>query len=264
MKTGKLLLIMSGTIMALFTMAMLHSCKKDNNNTTNQGKVELRMTDAPGAYDAVYIDVIGAEVHSDVHGWVTMNNVHTGIYNLLELTNGTDTVLATSDIPSGDISQICLILGSSNSVVVDGQSYPLTIPSGSESGLKINVHHEVQTGQTTQVLLDFNAGASIHQTGNGDYHLKPVIHAIVVSSTSATGAISGVISPAIFANIYIVSDSDTIGTTAGLGGQFLLQGVPVGTYSLVVDPIISTTNDLVIPGIIVTANHTTDAGLLNL
>lgn len=247
------------TTLAIMLTVGLNACKKDAGS--DKGTVQLRMTDAPGAYDAVNIDVIGAEVHSDEAGWVTMGNVHAGVYNLLDLTNGTDTILATSDMPTGTISQIRLILGTNNSVVIAGNSYPLTIPSGAESGLKINVHDEVQTGQTTTVLLDFNAGASVHETGSGAYHLNPVIHAIV--TTVATGTISGVISPAVFANIYVVSGSDTIGTTAGLGGQFTIQAVPAGTYNLVVDAI-APLNDLVIPNVVVTANHTTDVGLVNL
>lgn len=250
------LLIMSVIIGGL---ALVAGCRKDSNS--GNGTLQVRMTDAPGAYDAVNIDVVGAEVHSDAQGWITLNNVHTGVYNLLDLTNGTDTIIATADIPSGTISQLRLILGSNNSVVIDGASHPMTVPSGSESGLKINIHDEVQTGETTTVLLDFNAGASVVAQGNGDYHLKPVIHAVV--STQATGSISGVIAPAVFANIYVVSGSDTLGTTAGLGGQFLIQAVPTGSYSLVVEPIFPYTQ-VVIPGVSVSAAQTTDVGLISL
>lgn len=245
-------------LILLLGLFLLNACKKDNASTSGKGQLQLRMTDAPGAYDAVNIDVVGAEVHSDAYGWVTMNNVHTGVYNLLDLTNGTDTILATSDIPEGVISQIRLQLGNNNSVIIAGNSYPLTIPSDAETGLKINVHDSVQTGETTTVLLDFNAGASIHETGNG-YHLKPVIHAVVTSV--ATGTITGVISPAVFANIFVVSGTDTIGTTPGLGGQFMVQAVPVGTYSLVVD-VLSPLTDVTVPNVVVAAGNTTDVGVI--
>lgn len=251
---------MNAALLLVFMLLGFTACKKDNASASGKGTVQVRMTDAPGAYDAVNIDVTGVQVHSDVSGWVPMNNVHAGIYNLLDLTNGIDTLIATQDMPEGTISQIRLLLGSNNTVVIAGNSYPLTIPSGSESGLKINVHDSVKTGVTTTVLLDFNAGASVHETGNG-YQLKPVIHAIV--TTAATGSISGVISPAVFANIYVVAGTDTIGTTPGLGGQFMIQAVPVGTYNLVVD-VLPPLNDLVLPNIVVAAGQTTDVGLVNL
>ncbi len=42
-----------------------------------------------------------------------------GIYNLLEFVNGQDTLIVDEDIPSGYISQIRLVLGENNTVMVD-------------------------------------------------------------------------------------------------------------------------------------------------
>lgn len=255
MKGTKVLLAVAATTLLVFGM---QSCKKDSN--TDTGQVTFKMTDAPAAYDAVYVEVTGVEVHSDVSGWVTMGNVHAGVYNLLDLANGTDTILATADLPVGTISQVRLILGSNNSIVVGGSTYPLTIPSGSESGLKINVHYDVAANVNNVILVDFDAGASVHQTGNGVYKLQPVIRAIVAT----TGSISGSVFPAILSSVYVVSGTDTISTTTNVVGQFMIQGVLPGSYNVTVEPSISTYNTVTVNSVSVTANSNTNIGVVNL
>jgi Domain of unknown function (DUF4382) len=52
--------------------------------------------------------------------------------------------------------------------------YPLTIPSGSESGLKIKVNKKLSATLET-IIIDFDAALSIFQTGAGVFKLKPVL-----------------------------------------------------------------------------------------
>ncbi len=56
---------------------------------------------------------------------------------------------------------------------VDGIIYPLTIPSGSESGLKIKVSKKLQATIET-ILIDFDADLSVKKENDG-YKLRPVI-----------------------------------------------------------------------------------------
>ncbi|HEV8079174.1 MAG TPA: DUF4382 domain-containing protein [Chitinophagaceae bacterium] len=87
--------------------------------------------------------------------------------------NGVDTLLATGTVPTGMVKEIRLILGSNNTVVVGGVSYPLTIPSGSESGLKIKVNKELSATLET-LIVDFDAALSINLE-SGSYKLRPVL-----------------------------------------------------------------------------------------
>ncbi|MDP4263584.1 MAG: DUF4382 domain-containing protein [Bacteroidota bacterium] len=57
---------------------------------------------------------------------------------------------------------------------MDSTTYPLTIPSGSESGLKIKLAKPLHA-TLDSLVIDFDAALSILQTGNGDYKLKPVL-----------------------------------------------------------------------------------------
>jgi hypothetical protein len=64
-------------------------------------------------------------------------------------------------------------VGTNNTVQVDGIDYPLTIPSGAESGLKIKLNKNLQATFET-LIIDFDAALSISQEADG-YKLRPVI-----------------------------------------------------------------------------------------
>jgi hypothetical protein len=136
----------------------------------------VRLTDAPAAYDSVLVEIVRVEVHTDVNGWQSLPT-YQGIYNLLELRNNVDTVLVNrQQLPAGRMNQIRLILGIQNRIVVSGVSYPLSISSQDETGLKVNINRILQPNTLYLLVMDFDALESIHQTGTG-YKLKPVLRA---------------------------------------------------------------------------------------
>jgi len=230
MKTLRNFLALSAGALMLFA-----ACKKENSDSSvSTTPVKVRMTDAPASYDQVNVDVIGVEFK--VNSGTTVNlNVNPGVYNLLDFTNGVDTLIASADVPSGELSQVRLILGPNNSVVVDGQPHPLATPSAMQSGLKLNVHSTLQPGILYDLLLDFDANQSIVVTGNGDYQLKPVIHVI---SVAASGSIHGnvITTAALPATISATNGTDTFTTTTDANSNFLLRGLPAGTYTVTITP----------------------------
>lgn len=158
------------------TAVSLIACQKENNSDNNGSTtLKVRLTDAPVAADSVNVDIRQVRVNfrNDSTGWVNLNT-NAGIYDLLGLQNGVDTLLATGTIPSNSVQEIRLVLGSANSIVVNGVSYPLTIPSGSESGLKLKINKQLN-GPIDSLLIDFDAALSIHQAGPNNYMLKPVL-----------------------------------------------------------------------------------------
>ena len=96
-----------------------------------------------------------------------------GVYNLLGLQNGLDTLIAEGTYPHGKVQEIRLVLGSNNSVKEGGELQPLTIPSGSESGLKIKVNKSLSTSFDS-LLIDFDAALSVKKETSG-YKLRPVV-----------------------------------------------------------------------------------------
>ena len=175
MKKSIIFLLFSSLLITSFL-----SCKKsDNDGVAEVANLEIRMTDAPSALEEVNIDIqtVRVKYRDDVNdstlNWVTLNT-KAGIYDLLLLQNGVDTLLANGLIPQRQIKEIRLILGPNSTVKDNGTIYPLTVPSGSESGLKIKFSKKLD--QPLNILLiDFDAAMSVSQNGAGKYMLKPVI-----------------------------------------------------------------------------------------
>ena len=213
---------------AVFCLATT-ACKKQSSTGPGSTNVMVKLTDAPGAYDAVILSIKNVVVVTD-KGEQTIA-VGGGPINILNFRLGKDTLLAAQDIPSGVIQQIRLVLNNSgNRVVVNGTSYDLTTPSGQTSGVKLNVHDQLVAGVDYTLKLDFDAARSIVLTGNGKYILKPVIRAIPVA---VSGALSGMVSPAASSpKVYAIMGTDTVGTIADASGNFYFPGLPAGTYNV--------------------------------
>jgi hypothetical protein len=239
---------------------MMNSCKKDTTDAVTSYPLSIRMTDAPGPYNAVYIDLQGVEITGNGGGAVVMN-VNPGIYNLLNFSNGIDTLIATGALNVATVQQIRLILGPNNSVVVNNVSYPLSTPSAEQSGLKLQVHQTLQAGVMYNILLDFDANKSIVLQGNGTYSLKPVIRTI---ETALSGAIKGKITP-IGTISYVTAslNSTSYSSNVTAGGDFLLMGIPPGIYSVTVTPALPL-NPFTINNVMVTTGVTTNVGTINL
>ncbi len=224
--------IMYVTMIGLL-MIQFSSCTKDKSS--GKATLSVQLTDAPASYQAVMIDIQGVEIKGDI-GSAVMLNTTAGMYNLLDLSNGVSTLIATGDLEPGKVSQIRLILGPNNTVRVNNVDYPLSTPSAQQSGLKLQVHQTFEAGVAYNILLDFDAGQSIVEKGNNEYQLKPVIRTI---DTAISGSIKGSISP-IAANVMITATSNGISYSSitNTSGKFLIAGLPAGNYDITITPVL--------------------------
>jgi hypothetical protein len=237
----------------------LSSCTKDGS-TPPTYPYSVRLTDAPGPYNAVNIDLQGIEV-TGVDGKAVTLNVKAGIVNLLNFSNGVDTLITTGTIEIATVEQIRLILGTNNSVVINNVKYPLSTPSADQTGLKLQVHQTLQAGIYYSVLLDFDANKSIVLEGNGTYKLKPVIRTI---EAALNGSIRGKISPiGVLASVTATSGDLSYSSNVNASGDFLLMGLPAGTYSVTVTPALPLL-PVIKSSIIVTTGVTTSIGVIAL
>jgi len=151
-------------------IAILISCKKEKSDATaipeGQQRVKIRLSDNPVNYDAVYVDIQqvvvqiipdscrgrGDHNNNDCYDddeyrcsvWDTLD-IRPGVYNLLDLSNGADTLLAAGLTLEGRINKIKLVLGDHNSVVIDSVSYPLTLWNNNHSiSIQVRGHDIVE------------------------------------------------------------------------------------------------------------------------
>lgn len=177
-----------------------------------QGRVTVRLTDAPFPFDSVKsVDVFVVRVEAklqptseeeaatavddgtaDASGWVTIAEPNTS-FDLLTLRNGVSTALGDATITAGTYQSLRLILDVdqsgvtlNNDMVLTGTSQPnILFPSAGQTGIKIILQGPltVSADATTDVLIDFDVGQSFIMRGNSLQQngllFKPVIKATV-------------------------------------------------------------------------------------
>jgi hypothetical protein len=243
---------------ALVLMVVLISCSKESSSSTQPLAVYL--TDGPGDFDAVNIDIQAIDVKIDTsrghmyddhfgdndadgddHGqphdgfgtWVSLNFTP-GVYNVLQFRNGLDSLLGTANI-SGTVRKIRLQLGNNNSVVVAGVSYPLTLQNPTQNYLYVHLNDRHRgRGQNggVAVWVDFDLGRSIVQI-NGQYYLRPVLRPFCNNNF---GSIEGKVGPAAArAVIKVYNSTDTAVAIPNPNGFFKVRGLNGGVYSVLYD-----------------------------
>jgi len=253
-------------VCALFVISAFVGCSKNDDHTgPSSGTVVLHMTDAPKAVQAVNLVITEVSINpsgngSD-NGWEVLRSDSMNV-DLLSLQNGVFTTLASGRVAAGTYDQVRLKLGAGSTIMVDGVTYPLTVPSGMQSGLKIIGPFTVPNGGTADISLDFDASRSIIQTGNGTYILKPVVR---VMPTSIAGSIQGQVLPTTTqTTVFAIQAAYTVGSAVtGTNGNFAVSVLPAGTYSVAFHPSTGF-RDTTLTGVNVTSGHATNVGTVQL
>lgn len=246
---------------------VIAGCSDNTTGPVTQGNSALKiyLTDSPASLDSVIIFVKRVEVHKagsdSTSGWIVMNNT-TRAFNLLDLRNGAKAVLGDSVLQPGQYTQIRLILDIGSYVVENGMKHALTVPSGFQTGIKLNHAFTLEPNTLYELMLDFNVDKSINMTGNGKYMMKPVIRVMPVITS---GTISGKVLPLdAKATVFTVVDQDTVSTYPDADGFFKLMALPQGVYDVTIFPDTSVYKDSVLANINVAANQNTDVGVIQL
>lgn len=238
-------------LMLFVFAAILVSCSDDEddslNNSEGTAQVAVKLTDAPGDYEKVLVEVedvlikmeteanteTDAETGED-EGWESLGNVEPKQINLLDLTGGVTELLAEAEIPAGYLQEMRLVLGDNNVIVVDGQELVLATPSAQQSGLKVQVNQELEADTYYTFILDFDVDKSVVSQGNGGYSLKPVLR---LSVDETSGSIAGIVTPSTEPVLVQAQKADvTVSAYTNAEGKFQLHGLEPGTYMVTATP----------------------------
>jgi Domain of unknown function (DUF4382) len=257
----KVLAVSSGLLLTL-----LVSCNKEAsiNTGTNipagQSKMSVYMSDGPMDFYKVLVNISQVAVLIDTaiqqndsdnanqwnnnycgfhRGpndksliWDTLN-ITPGVYDLLQLRNGVDTLLGTGTYPTGKVIKVRITLnGSGNSIYTDSlTSYPLVV-FGPEPYFDVNVSREnvfSVSNNNFELWLDFNIERSVF-FWSGTFYLKPYI---VAYNDIRLSKIEGLVLPGGASPLVeAINGSDTLYAIPSWGGGYMFRGVTAGTYSL--------------------------------
>ncbi len=248
------------TFFIIITLLLI-GCSEDGNTSTDEnGKLTLRLTDAPFPYDLVReanvtifkVEARRAEDDMETNEmdegspFITLMETDIDV-NLLELTNGTTEMLADAEVPAGTYDLFRVYVKGVNVVLTDERVFDLKVPSGQQTGIKLFIKPAITVvgGLSSDLLLDFDVSRSFVAKGNinrveniNGFNFKPVIK---VSNMSTTGTLMGNVSSmeddmAVVlegAQISIFA-ADTLNTTAFSDGDgnYAIMGLDSGTYKV--------------------------------
>lgn len=237
-------------------LVCLCACSKEEPET---GTMNISLTDAPGDFQSVKIDIRQVKIHSNQShpqaDWIEMST-NRGVYDMIALSNGIDTLLANDELPAGPFHKMRIEVGSNNTVTVDGGTFPLQVPGNK---IEINVSAIVRNGEESHLLVDLDVRSSIVKDSAGNYILYPIVR---VCDLSYTGSIKGVIDPAMpDCKVYAIAGFDSIVTYPGSNGEFKILGLKPGLYHITAVPPAPTTPGTV-PNVPVTAATVKDIGVV--
>lgn len=247
------------TSMLLMFAFVFSACEK--NAVDSGSNLEVFLTDGPGEFDAVNIDIQKVEVKvdkseehkdDDDHGeadeddddhltnrdgfgeWIDIG-FDPKVVDVLALRNGVETKLGEANIEQGTVRKIRITLGENNSVVKDGVTHDLTLislrPNKNYLYIKLfNKHRERANRTGIRVWVDFDIANSIVEA-NGQYFLRPVLRPFCNANF---GAIAGSVSPLNAAAVVRITDGGSFNSVAlpNHEGRFMIRGLEEGTYTL--------------------------------
>ncbi len=242
-------------LMLFVLAATLVSCSDDENPINNQdgtAKIAVKLTDAPGDYDKVWVEVEDVKIKltetsnretdteattetGQEEGWMSLEGVENQRINLLDLTGGVTELLAEAEIPAGKLEEMRLVLGDNNTIVVDGQELALKTPSAQQSGLKVKVDQELMEDTYYTFILDFDVDKSIVNQGNEGHILKPVLR---LSIDENSGSIAGTVTPSTEPVLVEAQGANaTVSAYTNAEGKFQLHGLEPGVYIVSAIPV---------------------------
>ncbi len=266
-----------GMVAAVLAGALMVACGgggSSGSSTTVTGFANTSISDPAtcqtpnGPYSHVYVTV--KDVNSgSVDFTPKMNPVQVDLVGQPDVNCFLATLGSQAQIPAGSYQQIGIVLADNNSggtvtgnkcqgtdancvvLAVDNSVHTIQLSSEAQTGIKIasgqiaGGQFTVAENQTVNLNLDFDCCASIVITSNGQYRLKPVLHAGTVStppsSISGTVVDSGTNLPIPGAKVMVaLEQKDANGidrvimeTIADFQGNFKFCPVPSGTYDVV-------------------------------
>jgi len=149
--------------------AIIEPVQEPSEELVNETPFELYLTDCPFEAEEVNVEITGV-ILEDQNGEREALITNAGIFNLLNFTNGLDTLLAYGSLSIDNIKNIYIELGTQNTIVVDGETFPLQLIQDNIVKIKVDLERIDQL----EFLVDFFACTSIIENANG-FFLKPVI-----------------------------------------------------------------------------------------
>lgn len=258
---------LSTLVVAVLLAIGLTSCEKEQIEAAAPADrtMKVRMTDAPGDFAALNVEITKVEVFSRSEGWVTLEN-QSQIHDVTELTNGKEVVIAAAANLKAELyTELRLTYGVASSLSLElfsGTTIDHNLAIQSSTVIPIEANLESQNGLS--LLIDFHAAESVIESA-GEYFLDPVVTWVEDSRTGVQGELEAQTSAAIMLMTEGGNGEISFSTLTDAQGRFLIRGVEAGTYDLLVQfrDGANELKEMTIEGVVVTEGQITQMGSLS-
>jgi len=161
----------------LLFLLITGSCNnKSGESSFAQFKITFHDTRVDGSsISRIDMTVVETQI-IDINGNKTTISTQPQSFNLLEIAKNNPVVLADTTIAPGTYTQIRIILDANTSITLtDGTKHILKVPSGEQTGIKIDGLFSIPDGKFYTLDIDLDPGHSVIYTPGQGYMLKPVI-----------------------------------------------------------------------------------------
>ncbi len=150
------------------------SSRANGNGNGNSNNNQNNGPQSEGDVDEVWINIKEIQFVSETGPKITVPT-NVASVDLLKLKNDATSLFSKAIVPEGKYNQIRLILNNpEGKVVKNGVEFPLKVPSGTQSGLKLNGEIDLVSGLLLEFTLDFDLQSLKNTPGQG-YILRPTI-----------------------------------------------------------------------------------------
>ncbi len=171
------------SFLAGVTLFFIITCTNANsfqsNNNQAETKLQVAIHDTPFKMQGKTVSELNITISRmdivNIDGTVVTILNEERSMNILDIAKSNPVVLSNVSISPGEYSQLRLVLKDNSTIKVDGEVFDIKIPSGEQSGLKLNGPFNIVSGKLFRLDLDFVADESVLWTKGQGYKLKPVI-----------------------------------------------------------------------------------------
>ena len=279
-------------VILLVSAVILSGCSNGKSSTPNGAFVNVRVSDPTtcsgpkGAFSHIYVTITDVQVNASANagnndsGWIDLTPSLSQSPQQVDLLGQASaqcflaTLGATTALQPGSYQQIRIVLASNATIITNNvcgssancvmlssapnAAQPLLLSSEAKTGIKIpsgqiaGGQFAIAGGETKDLDIDFNACESIVAEGNGQFRLKPVLHAgeVTLTSTSINGTVvDSVTNQPISGGTTVVAleqkdssgvDRVVMETVTDASGAFSFCPVAAGTYDVVVGAVSGT------------------------
>ena len=239
-------------ILTLMLSAFIGCGNHDSDNKITTGTVQLEVTDAPFPFEAIsQANIVVSEIAVIGSGdAISVVDSQTRIYDLVQLQHGQTAIMTSVALQPGDYQEFRIKIDEATVTLTDGRSFPLKVPSGSSSGLKVKLAEPLTiiAGLSERLVFDFDLSQSFKPIPASakkaeditSFQFHPVVRSAVVSDS---GEIAGQVllledsSPVADATVTLtnLAGNFTQTATTQTDGSFVFAFLPADTYVVTVE-----------------------------